>query len=78
MLVNGLGATPKEELYIVYRKVDELLTAAGLSAFRVYVGEFATSLEMTGMSISLLKLDDELKGLLRREANTPFFQQIAF
>jgi phosphoenolpyruvate---glycerone phosphotransferase subunit DhaK len=78
VLVNGLGATPKEELYIVYRKVDELLTAAGISAFRVYVGEFATSLEMTGMSISLLKLDDELKGLLRREANTPFFQQIAF
>ena len=78
VLVNGLGSTPLEELYIVYRKTAEILHAEGISVFRVYVGEFATSLEMTGMSISILKVDDELKELLRQSASTPFFEQLAF
>lgn len=78
VLVNGLGATPKEELYVVYRKVAMVLGELGIKAFRVYAGEFATSMEMTGMSISVLKLDDELKSLLRASANTPFFEQHAF
>lgn len=75
VLMNGLGATPKEELYVAYRKVAEILKTEGISVFKVYVGEFATSLEMTGFSISLLKLDGELKELLRKPANTPFFEQ---
>lgn len=75
VLVNGLGATPQEELYIVYRKVHQLLAAKGVSVYRPYVGEYATSMEMAGCSISLLKLDDELKALLDAPAATPFFRQ---
>jgi dihydroxyacetone kinase-like protein len=76
VLVNGLGATPKEELYIMYRKIAEVLDKTGIKVFHVYVGEFATSMEMAGASISLLKLDDELKRYLSMPANTPFFQQV--
>jgi dihydroxyacetone kinase-like protein len=76
VLMNGLGATPKEELYIMYRKVDEILKEKGIKVFHVYVGEFATSMEMAGSSISLLKLDDELKGYLSVAAHTPFFEQV--
>jgi dihydroxyacetone kinase-like protein len=75
VLVNGLGATPKEELYVIYRRVAQILEERKISAFHVYVGEFATSLEMAGASISLLKLDAELKTLLARPAQTPFFEQ---
>ncbi|MCF7940590.1 MAG: dihydroxyacetone kinase subunit DhaK [Spirochaetia bacterium] len=75
VLVNGLGATPKEELYIMYRKIHEILTQKGISVFHVYAGEFATSMEMAGASITLLKLDDELKGYLSAAAYTPFFEQ---
>ncbi len=75
VLVNGLGSTPKEELYIAYRKVAEILEGEGISVFKVYVGEFATSLEMAGFSISLLKLDGEFKTLLSKPARTPFFEQ---
>ncbi len=75
VLVNGLGATPKEELYIVYRRIDQILKERNISVYHVYAGEFATSMEMTGFSISLLKLDDELKGLLDKPALTPFFEQ---
>ena len=64
VLVNGLGATPREELYIVYRRVSQILKDKGIKVFNVYVGEYATSMDMAGMSISLLKLDDELKTYL--------------
>jgi dihydroxyacetone kinase-like protein len=76
VLINGLGATPKEELYLIYRKVGLILKEKKIPVFHVYVGEFATSLEMAGASISLLKLDDELKRLLSRPARTPFFEQV--
>jgi dihydroxyacetone kinase-like protein len=76
VLVNGLGATPKEEMYLIYRKVAQILTGKKISVFHAYVGEFATSLEMAGASISLLKLDDELEKLLARPARTPFFEQV--
>jgi dihydroxyacetone kinase-like protein len=75
VLINGLGATPKEELYIMYRRVHELLKNAGIKVFHVYIGEFATSMEMAGASVSILKLDDELKRLLSKPASTPFFAQ---
>ena len=75
VLINGLGATPREELYIVYRKVDQILKAQGIKVFNVYVGEFATSMDMAGMSISLLKLDDELKKYLKMPFETPFLSQ---
>lgn len=76
VLVNGLGATPKEELYIAYRKAAELLKKENIKIYRPYIGEFATSLEMSGMSISLCKLDDELKGLLDAPAYSPFFSSL--
>ena len=75
VLVNGLGATPKEELYILFRRVARELQQRGITIFNTYVGEFATSMEMAGASISLLKLDDELKRLVSRPADTPFFSQ---
>lgn len=76
VLVNGLGATPREELYVLYRKVAEILKGEGIEVCNTYVGEFATSLEMMGVSVSLLKLDDELKRLLFKPARTPFFEQV--
>ncbi|WP_116996513.1 dihydroxyacetone kinase subunit DhaK [Desertimonas flava] len=64
VLINGLGATPMEELYIVYRRVHHWLTKAGVAVADVVVGEHAASLEMAGASISVLHLDDELSALL--------------
>ena len=76
VLINGLGATPKEELYLLYRKVGLILKENRISVFQVYVGEFATSLEMAGSSISLLRLDEELTRLLAKPARSPFFEQV--
>jgi dihydroxyacetone kinase-like protein len=75
VLVNGLGATPKEELYVLFRRVAAILKARGVSIFHVYIGEFATSMEMAGASISLLYLDDERKRLVAAPACSPFFEQ---
>jgi dihydroxyacetone kinase len=76
VLVNGLGATPKEELYIVYRRVHTRLAERGHRVHRLYLGEFATSLEMAGASISLLELDDELARWIDAPADSPFFLQV--
>lgn len=75
VLVNGLGATPPEELYVLYRRVRQMLDAEGIAVHRSYVGEYATSLEMAGASLSLLKLDDELARLTDAPAKSPFFEQ---
>lgn len=75
VLLNSLGSTPKEELYIMYRRLHARLTDMGVSVHRPYLGEFATSLEMAGASISLLRVDDELAALMDAPANTPFFVQ---
>ncbi len=75
VLVNGLGATPKEELYVLYRRIAARLAEAGISVAQVHVGEYATAMEMAGASISLMKLDAELRRLIARPAHTPFFEQ---
>jgi phosphoenolpyruvate---glycerone phosphotransferase subunit DhaK len=75
IMLNSLGATPHEELYIMFRKAHEILTARGLQVYRPYIGRFATSMEMAGASITLLRLDDELKALLDAPAHSPFFVQ---
>ena len=75
VLVNGLGATPLEELYVLYRKTHQLLTARGIQIAKNYIGEYATSLEMAGASISLLELNDERLALLDAPATSPFFQE---
>lgn len=71
VLVNSLGATPPEELFIMYRRAHALLAERGIWVHRAYIGEFATSMEMAGASISLLKLDDELQHLLDAPAYSP-------
>jgi phosphoenolpyruvate---glycerone phosphotransferase subunit DhaK len=71
VLVNGLGATPPEELYIMLRQAHRRLVEGGCVIHRVFVGEFATSLEMAGASISVIQLDDELAGYLDAEADAP-------
>jgi len=75
VLVNGLGATPLEELYVVYATIHRLLVEQGISVHATYVGEYATSLEMCGLSVSLLSLDDELQQLLDAPFETPFHKQ---
>lgn len=76
VMVNGLGATPPEELYILYRKVHQILDEQGVAIHRAFVGEYATSMEMAGASITLFRLDDELAVLLDAPAKTPFFSQV--
>jgi dihydroxyacetone kinase-like protein len=76
VMVNGLGATPQEELFIIYRKVYAILAEAGLKVHRSYIGEYATSMEMAGASLTFFRLDDELAGLLDYPAHTPFFTQV--
>ena len=73
LLVNGLGATAHLEQYILYRGARRALEAAGLQVVRSYVGEFITSLEMTGASVTVTVLDDELLSLLDAEARAPKF-----
>jgi dihydroxyacetone kinase/dihydroxyacetone kinase-like protein len=75
-LVNGLGATPLEELYILYRRVHQVLGDLDVEIVKSYVGEYATSLEMAGASISLLVLNDERLALLNAPASSPFFQEV--
>ena len=75
VLVNGLGATPKEELYILYRRVAERLAERQLTVHRVWIGEYATSLEMAGASVSVMAVDDELAALLDTPVSTPFVVQ---
>ena len=70
VMVNGLGGTPITELYVMYAKAHELAEKAGFTVVRNYVGEYCTSLEMAGASLTILKLDDELEALLDAPAQT--------
>ena len=69
--VNGMGGTPLIELYIVYRELDRFLQGRGITIERRLIGNYITSLEMAGCSITLLKLDDELTRLWDAPADTP-------
>lgn len=73
VMVNGLGGTPLEEQLIVYRQLHIMLKERNVNSYMPHIGEFATSMEMAGLSISILKLDEELKELLRYPAMTPFY-----
>ena len=75
VLVNGLGATPPEELYVVFRALKGLLDASGVSVHRSFIGEYATSMEMAGLSISIMRLDEELASLIDAPFQTPFHVQ---
>ena len=76
VMINGLGGTPLMELYIMNKKVSGMLEKKGIKIYKTMVGNYMTSLEMAGGSISILKLDDELKELLSATADTPGFVQI--
>lgn len=71
LLVNGLGATPLMELYILNNEIEKILTAKGISIQKTFVGNYMTALEMSGCSVTLMKLDDELKQLLDAPCDTP-------
>ena len=66
LMINGLGGTPISELYILYGYAHEQLAQRGIHVGRYYVGEYCTSLDMAGCSITLSRLDDEIVGLLSR------------
>ena len=76
VLVNGLGATPYEELYVMYRRVKQILDARKINIKTRYIGEYVTSLEMAGASVSLMRLDAELHDMLKAPCHTPMFTQI--
>ena len=71
VLMSGLGATPVMELYVLYDEVEEYLKEQGLSVYKVFIGDYVTSLDMNGAALTVLKLDDELKELLDHEAKSP-------
>lgn len=73
VLVNSLGATPLEELYILFRRVSKSLEQKGIEIVLPRVGRYATSMEMAGASLSLCRLDGELEDLLRAPARCPFW-----
>lgn len=75
VLVNGLGATSLEELYILYGSAARCFKEQGIQIYRSFVGEYATSMEMAGASISICKVDAELKALLDAPCHTPFYMQ---
>ncbi len=75
VMINGSGATPLMELFIANNKVHDYLTEKGIKIYKTYVGNYMTSIEMAGFSISLLRLDEELKELLDAKADTPAFKE---
>jgi phosphoenolpyruvate---glycerone phosphotransferase subunit DhaK len=75
VLVSGLGATPVMELYILYGIVADELAKSGMRVYRSYVGNYFTSLEMMGVTLTVMRLDAELKELLDLEADSTGLQQ---
>jgi D-erythrulose 4-kinase len=74
VLVNGLGATPLEELYLLYSAIARLTAQQGAHVAYNFIGEYATSLEMAGASVSIMRLDSEFEALLNAPAQSPFYR----
>ncbi len=74
LLLNGLGGTPLQELFILFRKIEEILTEKKIKIYKVFIGNYCTSIDMMGCSLSLIRLDAELKKLLDEPADTPYFR----
>ena len=70
VLVSGLGSTPLMELYILYNEVQKIMESRGIRIYRSFVGNYFTSLEMAGATLSVMKLDDELKACIDFEADS--------
>lgn len=75
VLVNGLGSTTRMELLIMFRRVEEILTERGIRIYRSFIGDYSTSLEMGGSSVTLIKLDAELKRCIDYPADCPMYVQ---
>ena len=73
VIVNGMGGTPLMELFIINNKVHDYLVAKDIKIYHTWVGNYMTSIEMAGFSITLLRLDEELKDLYDAKASTPAF-----
>jgi len=76
VLVNGLGATSLAELFIIFRAASHVLRESTISIWRSYVGNYATSLDMAGASVSFMRLDTELKRWMSAPAETPALVQV--
>jgi len=76
LLINGLGSTSLEELYLLSGSVRRYLDEKNIKVYRTFVGEFATSMEMAGASVSICRVDDELKSLFDAPVHTPFYTQV--
>ena len=76
VLVSGLGATPVMELYVLYNEVEKILTEKGIRIYKPMVGNYFTSLDMMGATLTVMKLDEELKTYLRAPACTPFYTNV--
>jgi dihydroxyacetone kinase-like protein len=74
ILVNSLGATPLEELYIVYRRLHARLADAGVTIVSPLIGRYATSMEMAGVTLTICRLDDEIERLLKAPCDCPFWK----
>ena len=72
VMVNGLGGTPLMEWYLAYNIVDKILKQVGIKVFKSYVNEYCTSIDMAGLSVSLLKVDAEMKELLEYPVDIPY------
>lgn len=75
VLVSGLGATPVMELYVLYNEIEKLISAQNIKIYKSYVGNYFTSLEMMGATLTVMKLDDELKELMDLDCNTMGLKQ---
>jgi phosphoenolpyruvate---glycerone phosphotransferase subunit DhaK len=75
VLVSGLGATPVMELYVLYDEIERLIKENGIKVHRAYVGNYFTSLEMMGATLTVMKVDNELKKLIDMPVNTMGFKQ---
>ncbi|OAB47365.1 dihydroxyacetone kinase subunit DhaK [Paenibacillus antarcticus] len=73
VLINGFGGTPLQELYVLNNAVIRELSSRNMMVYKVFVGNYMTSIDMAGASVSIMKLDEQLKGLLAEECDTPAF-----
>ena len=75
VMINGLGGLPLMDQYICYRRVHDVLTEKGVTIAKSMVGNYATSMDMIGMGVTLVRLDDELEGWLNAPFDAPYLKQ---
>lgn len=76
VLVNGLGATSQMELYIINKEVDAILNENNIKTNKSYIGNFITSMEMGGFSVTLMKVDETLKSCIDHPVDCPNFKEV--